>query len=91
MENPQGSVCSPILFNIMINDIYTQIDTGIGRSLYADNGALWKRGRNEIFVVRSLQGAVNKVENWANEWGFQFSIAKTQVICFTKKRGKIVE
>lgn len=30
---PQGSVCSPILFNIMINDIYTQIDIGIGRSL----------------------------------------------------------
>lgn len=30
---PQGSVCSPILFNLMINDMFTQINMGIGRSL----------------------------------------------------------
>lgn len=34
---PQGSASSPILFNLMINDIYHNVDTGIGRSLYADD------------------------------------------------------
>ncbi len=67
---PQGSVSSPILFNLMINDIFTQIDMGIGRSLYADDGALWKRGCNVGHVEKCMQTAVNIVENWASEWGF---------------------
>ncbi len=48
MENgiPQGSVCSPILFSIMINDIFDQVEGNIGKSLYADDEALWVRGRN---------------------------------------------
>ncbi len=33
-----------------------------------------------------MQKAVNEVENWANSWGFRFSVAKTQVICFLKKK-----
>ncbi len=67
---PQGRVSSPILFNLMINDIFTQIDMGIGRSLYADDGALWKRGCNVGHVEKCMQTAVNIVENWASEWGF---------------------
>lgn len=37
---PQGSVISPILFNIMINDIFE--NTGKQSPLYADDGAIWK-------------------------------------------------
>ncbi len=57
---PQGSVSNPILFNLMINDIFHNVDTGIGRSLYADDGALWKRGRNVLFVENKMQKAVNE-------------------------------
>ncbi len=73
----------------MINDIFYNVDTGIGRSLYADDGAVWKRGRNVLFVENKMQKAVNEVENWANIWGFRFSVAKTQVICFSKKKNNI--
>lgn len=83
---PQGSVSSPILFNIMINDIFSKMELGIGRSLYADDGALWKRGRNVVHVERCLQNAVRTVQDWADEWGFRFSTDKTQVICFSKKK-----
>jgi len=37
---PQGSAISPILFNIMINDIFVNVDGNIGSSLYADDGAI---------------------------------------------------
>ena len=41
---PQGSVCCPVLFNIMINYIFDHVEDDIGKSLYADDGAVWKRG-----------------------------------------------
>lgn len=82
---PQGSVCSPLLFNIMINDIFSQIEQSIGKSLYADDGALWIRGRNVSFVQKKIQNAIFEVEKWANKWGFKLSVAKTQVICFSRR------
>lgn len=39
---PQGSVISPVLFNIMINEIFSNIGRGMGQSLFADDGAIWK-------------------------------------------------
>jgi ribonuclease HI len=83
---PQGSVCSPVLFNFMINDIFSTIGQRLGKSLYADDGALWKRGRNIEYVEKSMQKAVNEVENWVNKWSFRLSVEKTKVICFSKKR-----
>ncbi len=79
---PQGSVCSPVLFNIMINGIFEEI----GRSLYADDGALWIRGRNLSYLEKKMQKAIDIVESWTNQWGFRLSVAKTQVICFSKKK-----
>lgn len=83
---PQGSVCSPVLFNIMINDVFNNLKGDIGRALFADDGAIWKRGRNIICVSKKLQESVEAVEDWANNWGFRLSVAKTQGICFTKKK-----
>ncbi len=86
---PQGSVCSPTLFNIMINDIFGKVEQNVGKSLYADDGALWVRGRNLNYIQKKLQEAIEKVEQWADEWGFKFSIAKTQMICFSKQHKEI--
>ncbi len=33
-----------------------------------------------------MQKAVNEVENWANSWGFRFSVAKTSNMFFSKKK-----
>ena len=41
---PQGSAISPVLFNIMINYIFMNLDRRIGSALYADDGAIWARG-----------------------------------------------
>jgi len=82
---PQGSVSSPILFNLMINDIFSQIEPGIGKSLYADDAAIWKRGRNVKLVQDKVQNAVKSIENWANKWGFRLSGKNTSNLFFKKE------
>lgn len=36
----------------------------MGVSLFADDGAIWKRGRNLEFIMKKLQGAITKKEDW---------------------------
>lgn len=43
---PQGRVIRPLLFIMMINDVFTRVDKNLCRSLFADDGALWYRGEN---------------------------------------------
>lgn len=43
---PQGSVIRPLIFIMMINDVFTRVDKNMCRSLFADDGALWYRGEN---------------------------------------------
>ena len=49
---PQGSIVSPLLFSIMINDVFMSLENGMGFYLFADDGAIWKRGRNFEFIVK---------------------------------------
>ncbi len=81
---PQGGVISPILFSIMINDIELPVD--MGRSLFADDGAIWKRGRNGEFINKTLQKGINQFEEWGTKWGFKFSVEKTKVMIFANKK-----
>lgn len=41
-----------LLFIIVINDVFSKIPEDIGRSLFADDGALWKGGRNMEHGIR---------------------------------------
>ena len=83
---PQGSIVSPLIFSIMINDVFMELESGIGFSLFADDVAIWKRGRNVEFIVNKLQGAIKKIEEWSHKWGFEFSVDKTKTMFFTRKR-----
>lgn len=81
---PQGSVISPVLFIVMVNDMFQDVGAGYGLSLFADDGAIWKRGRNIKFIIEKLQGALEKVV----EWGFRISVEKSKYVIFGNK-GKI--
>lgn len=82
---PQGSIISPLLFSIMVNDVFSGLDKNIMQSLFADDGALWRRGRNVRFVYEKMQNAIKSVENWAYDWGVKFSVNKTKTVVFSRR------
>ena len=69
---PQGSVISPLLFIIMINDVFSKVPEDIGSSLFADDGALWKRGRNVMHIISKVQSAIDGVTEGGFDWGADF-------------------
>lgn len=70
----------------MINDVFSTVQPDIGQSLFADDGALWKRGKNVRYTVKKVQEALTLVEDWGRRWGFRFSVEKTKSVFFTRKR-----
>ena len=52
---PQGSAISSVLFNIKINKKFSNLDGCIKSALYADDGAIWMRGRNISHVIGNIK------------------------------------
>ena len=86
---PQGSVISPILFLIAIND-FPEVGEGVKKSIFADDSAIWRSGKNLKNVTKHIQVAMTKIEEWCMKWGFALSAEKTvgMVFCETNKPDK---
>ena len=80
---PQGSIWSPTLFNIKINNIVKCVNDA-DSSLYVDVFSIFHKSKIEKF---RLQRCLNKVETWATENGFKFSKTKYQCVRFCQLRG----
>ena len=80
---PQGSVISPLLFLIMINDIDIP-ENNVQLSLFADDSAAWKSGRNVKTLCKDVQAYLNRLVSFFDLWGFKLSADKTVAILFTR-------
>ena len=80
---PQGSVISPILFLLMINDFPTT-EINNETSLFADDSAIWRSGKRLQQITNKLKPDVEKIEKWCDEWGFKLNEKKTVAIVFSK-------
>ena len=56
---PQGSVISPTLFNIMIDDLAGQAQKAAKMSQFADDSAMWYRG-NDLHVLQKKNANYSK-------------------------------
>jgi hypothetical protein len=91
MGVPQGSILSPALFSIKINDIVKAVQQGSDCSLFVDDFGLYVTGSIYAGVQRRLQLCVEKIRQWAEENGFTFSSTKTQCIHFHNSRQFFVD
>jgi ribonuclease HI len=81
---PQGSVISPLLFLLMINDIPKAID-GVEMSLFADDSAIYMGHRSVEVLQKKMQLSMNAIQDWCNKNGFKISINKTNAVLFSKR------
>jgi len=85
---PQGSMISLILLICMISDIpagLQEVDT----SLFADDSAIYKSGKDVQHLQEVIQRSLNNIQNWCDMWGFQISIDETVAVLFTNSNERI--
>ena len=77
----QGSSLSPNLFLFMIDDLADKIKQ-VACLLFADDATLYKTGTNITFTVRTMQDALDVVQQWCEAWGLRVSAPKSAAIIF---------
>ena len=87
LENglPQGSCLSPLLFNIFIDDLFTDVSSQIRYSLFADDAAIWCTDKDCDISVSRLQSGISKLESWSRANGLQFSAEKSAAMVFSRQ------
>jgi len=85
---PQGSVISPLLFLVMVNDLPTGMDK-VETSLFADDSALYQSGRNVDMLNKNVQAALDQLQHWCSIWGFKISTDKTVGVLFSQSKMEI--
>jgi hypothetical protein len=81
---PQGSVLSPTLYNLYIND--TPQTIGVNLALITDDTCLYATERKEGYVSRKVQRGLNSMSAWCERWNIKINGGKTHAIYFTRRR-----
>ena len=79
---PQGSVISPTLFIILINDILKNVSHRIKYAIYADDIVIWSVNKDPVKAKEDIQEVLNMLGEWQDLWGTTFSPTKTNYILF---------
>ena len=85
---PQGSVISPTLFLIMINDIFekiNQVSPSLKYSLFADDIVIWMTHPSTSRATDFLQLALDQAKSWCDRWGLEIAPSKSALLVFSKQ------
>jgi hypothetical protein len=77
---PQGSVLSPTLYTVYIND--APQNPGVPLALFADDTCIYTTDRKEGYVLRKLQRP--SVGSWCEHWNIKINEDKTLAIYFSR-------
>jgi hypothetical protein len=81
---PQGSLLSPLLFNIFVTPMLRRVSTD--RIVYADDVGLMSSGANLTATSNQLSRALIKVESWETRYKASFRLDECYVVLFTQRQ-----
>ena len=82
---PQGTVLSPLLFSLCINDISSDIESEI--RLFADDCVCYLEIKDEEDTIK-LWRDIDRLGCWERKWGMRFQLVKCNMMQLTRKRIK---
>ena len=81
---PQGSLLGPVLFLLFINDLDQVAAENQWMIKFADDTKLAQIFNNDS-DAEELQKTLDRLCNWASEWGMEFNVAKCPVMHMGKR------
>ena len=75
-ELPQGSVLSPLLFLVFVNDLLGILTERVEMIAFADDLAVWNTSKQVREGSEWLQWAAAVVESWCEVWAMTVSVEK---------------
>ena len=81
--SPQGSVLSPVLFNILMNTQFDELkDLDADLIQYAYDSATWRTGKSLRHLAVLCQKILDRIERWAEKWDIKISVDKTESVVY---------
>ena len=84
---PQGGVGSPLIFNLMADELIKMIKSvpEVKIGMYADDACIFSTSSDPNVAVNRVQRALNKAMEWGEENKLRFSPTKSMALCFTRR------